>query len=91
MIFISLFCLSAEQKKQKVSEIKAGIDEAETLVLSSPFCWNLSFLCTLGFWYNWSYDIVDSKNGPWGKKLATKCQGCASCKVAWVQVRFEQS
>jgi len=25
--------LSAEQKKQKVSEVKAGIDEAEALVL----------------------------------------------------------
>lgn len=38
-----IFCWSAEQKKQKVSEIKAGIDEAEALVLFFFSFWKAGF------------------------------------------------
>lgn len=35
--FLCFLCNSAEQKKQKLSEIKGGIDEAESLVLVQVF------------------------------------------------------
>jgi len=53
-IFLNIFVQSAELKKQKVSEIKEGIEEAEALVSSSlmySFGWKsfLYFLSIMAF------------------------------------------
>ena len=57
---LSLFW-SAEQKKQKVSETKAGIDEAEALVLSLNML-NIKFL--MEFLHGWALVFAYLENGP---------------------------
>jgi len=70
-----IFVQFAEQKKQSISDIKAGIDEAEALVPSSlfSFCWTASFLSSV-LWDSdiRAYRFVDSENGSGGQKFAAK-------------------
>ena len=63
---------SAEQKKQKVSEIKSGIDEAESLVPT----WVLGEIVIHYFLFSvlngmFLVFVSDSENGSWGEKFAT--------------------
>jgi len=50
MIIFTIFCLFAEQKKQRVSEIKTGIDEAEALVLLFLLHWKAVFISSV-LWF----------------------------------------
>lgn len=81
----------SEQKLQKFSEIKAGLDDADVLVLRWMFSYvfvlyfYLLVLSSIHFLYH-SSPSSDSENGPWGKKFAAKRKGNASRKVEGVQI-----